>query len=538
MSDQKFFNIVQCRKLFKGEDGEEKNYKALQKYINSFIFPLDNGDFFLRKDSEYELMKRQTIINTYIVKIDKDALNWFNTKYDRIYRVICDVKKPKISGDDMNGFEFNTFGGFKYTTTKPYNSFSTEIKKACDLFKCYILEILADGRQDSYQYIIKWLANVCKGNKNSSALYLKGPEGIGKSTISEFMVKHVLGDKISQKADTRPLLSQFNIILAGKLFVYFEELPTFSSNEWAAVSSKFKDYITGDMMSYEAKCQNAFNAKNISNFIINSNHEAIQHADGRRYFCLDVSTTKKKDAEYFGKLYDACFNDNVGYAFWCYLHEIDLKDFKAQRDMPMTNNKKAAIADLLDVEYKFLKETFILKKVEPGLLKIDDLYTKYKKYCENKHKPLSNIKFYGKLKDIGIEHSRRATGNYYNISLVELNNIAAKNNWIHELDEYKPETFADEEDDDLISLQQQEEMNKIKEEEQKARTQALKKMITTQIKLYERIMQLEKEKRKKTDKQYESIIKNHFTSESGESDEEINIDLSDLVDEITLDILN
>ena len=47
----------------------------------------------------------------------------------------------------------------------------------------YILEVLANNNQKVYDYIIKWYACVAQGKKNETCLYLKGPEGIGKSTI-------------------------------------------------------------------------------------------------------------------------------------------------------------------------------------------------------------------------------------------------------------------------------------------------------------------------------------------------------------------
>ena len=92
--------------------------------------------------------------------------------------------------------------------------------------------------QEMFDYIIKWTANVVRGNKNDSLLYLKGPEGIGKSKFSDFLSDHVLGRHNVCKSDAQPLKTAYNKILQGKLLVVFEELPTFSTSEWAGVSSK------------------------------------------------------------------------------------------------------------------------------------------------------------------------------------------------------------------------------------------------------------------------------------------------------------
>ena len=49
----------------------------------------------------------------------------------------------------------------------------------------------------------------------------------------------------------------------------------------------------------EQKKEKAFIAKNISNYIINSNVDAVKDDNGRRYFILDLSNKRKGDFEFF-----------------------------------------------------------------------------------------------------------------------------------------------------------------------------------------------------------------------------------------------
>ena len=67
----------------------------------------------------------------------------------------------------------------------------------------------------------------------------RGEQGIGKSTLFQFIREHILG-KLFLECDSEPIRSRFNDILGGKLLVAFEELPTFSTSDWMAVSSKLK----------------------------------------------------------------------------------------------------------------------------------------------------------------------------------------------------------------------------------------------------------------------------------------------------------
>ena len=66
------------------------------------------------------------------------------------------------------------------------------------------------------------------------------------------------------------------------LAMVFEELPRFSDNEWEAISSQLKDYKTGSETLYADKNEKQFKARNINNYIINSNVDAIKRSEGRR----------------------------------------------------------------------------------------------------------------------------------------------------------------------------------------------------------------------------------------------------------------
>jgi hypothetical protein len=124
-----------------------------------------------------------------------------------------------------------------------------------------------------------------------------------------------------------------------KLLVIFEELENFSTNQWQGVSTRLKRDTTSDTCTYEDKFQKAFTAKNISNYIINSNVDAIKDDDGRRYFILDLSNKRKGDFTYFNKIYENCMNDSVGEAFFAYLMTVDLTGYHDQ-DFPTTKAKE------------------------------------------------------------------------------------------------------------------------------------------------------------------------------------------------------
>ena len=176
---------------------------------------------------------------------------------------------------------------------KPYKKFSEKTKKAVNLFLAYIKDVLADESEESYQYILKWFSNALRGNKNDTCLYLKGGQGIGKSTISDFIKIHVVGEELFIESGSQPLKNKFNSQLNGKLFVQFSELENCSINEWSSMSSVLKRQITSTTLPIEQKGKDAVQVKNINNYIIDSNNDCIKDDDGRRFFILDVSHKRK-----------------------------------------------------------------------------------------------------------------------------------------------------------------------------------------------------------------------------------------------------
>ena len=84
-----------------------------------------------------------------------------------------------------------------------------------------------------------------------------------------------------------------------------------------------------------------------------------------------------KDYNYFQNIKNKCYNSKVGEAFYSYLLSINVDHFVAQRDFPLTENKKNAISQLLPSPFKFLKQK-LLQNEEIGRIKPKELYFDYK----------------------------------------------------------------------------------------------------------------------------------------------------------------
>jgi hypothetical protein len=164
-------------------------------------------------------------------------------KNSKIYKITSTLDKPRVYEEDKQYF-LNECKGFLRKKYKPYDEYSDEIKEGVEMMLDMIKQISCNSQEDVYDAYIKYLSQLCRGIKTEVIIYKKGEQGIGKSTETDFLINYVLGKDICLLSGTEPLTSNFNKCFLGKLFVVFEELPTFGPKEWEAVSSKLKTLTT------------------------------------------------------------------------------------------------------------------------------------------------------------------------------------------------------------------------------------------------------------------------------------------------------
>lgn len=404
------------------------NFASQKEYFTKYFVPLSNGGHCFLKDGQYEMITDEILNKVYLKRCGKKIKEYYTEDFKDIKTPVYQLNRPLFFDDKINLCP-------SLPTYKPFKDFDISIKNKVQKYLDYMKEILSSSDENVYKYLLKWNANMCKGNKNDSAIVLKTTsKGVGKSTHPTMMRKYVLGEKLSLETGSEPLKSKFNNILGGKLFVYFEELETFSTSEWVAVSCVLKRQITSDVIQLQKKGQDAFDAENINNYMLLSNHDVDD--DGRRFFVADIATHKKGDSKYWDDLYKSCFNKEVGYALYCFFCEVNTDGFKPQ-DFPMTKNKLNSITKRLDSVYWFLKEKYILQNLSVDE-KLSEFFLLYQEFCTiNNKKACSKTDFISKLSEIQINFYKSNGFNKYKISLEHLKSIANKNNWINESDEFE-----------------------------------------------------------------------------------------------------
>jgi hypothetical protein len=173
----------------------------------------------------------------------------------------------------------------------------------------------------------------------------------------------------------------------------------------------------------------------------------MKESQGRRFYIVDINTHRIGDEEYWKNVYGNCFNDVIGNALFHYFHEIDTSNYDGQHNMPITNSKKDAISKRLNVVEKFLKEEYVLKRKEIKPIKVEDLFNDFLDASSVK---MDKKDFNNKMRELGINYYKtnhcNKSCNKYKVSLEQLNEIAKKKQWIHELDVYQDDNDDDDED--------------------------------------------------------------------------------------------
>lgn len=408
-----------------------KAFMKSKKYMTNRVFKTKNARYIIFMDGSFITYKPIDFRNFIGNVILKGILIWFESNTKRYIEVI-DPEKPLIFDNKLNSYK-----RLMHTYT-PNKEFDRKTMQYGQIFLDYIKEVLCSGKQEHYEFIEKWIGNVCRGKKNDSALYLKGCQGIGKTTLSEYLIDNIIGKEASLKSDSRPLTSQFNSILKGRTLVTFEELEHFTDKDWNKVSASLKNMITGNTMLYEAKCKDSLELINISNYIIITNHEAIQDSSGRRYFDLDLSVKRKGDTDYWSALYDkdTVYNEKTGEYLFNYFYSKCPDNWMSQKNMPMTDNKLDNFAKLLHPVYTYLKENFI-NEGKDLRISLRDLYDSYCDNLSDKTKKVISIQqFNSKMKEVGLECKRIGQNKLkFDYSINDLKRIAKTNNWYHEFEE-------------------------------------------------------------------------------------------------------
>ena len=403
------------------------NKRASEDYIAETIIPLFPSGHAVRRGGKWTMLQTIELRETIFGRLPKELSRFYFKDHRQVRTIVYEIGKPELYDDKLN-----LCPAFKFQPSE--KPLTKEVKRGLKVLKEYMLNTLCSGEESCYDFLMQWLGNMARGNKNNSCLYLKGCQGSGKSTLFHFLSNFVLGSDLCLETGSDPIRTKFNEILGGKILVSIEELENFSKSEWESISSTLKRMITSDTIVLQNKCTKAVETKNPNNYILCSNNDAIKDDDGRRYFILDISVEHIGDHAYYQNLYENVMNDQVGEAFFNVLINVDLTDYNPQV-FPLTKSKIDSINMRLDSVSRFIKEEYVLCR--RGInMSCASLYQEFV-YFNRNSKCMSAIAFHRKMSELQFVRKRRDTTNYYIATAEFIQEIADSKHWLTELDEFK-----------------------------------------------------------------------------------------------------
>jgi len=162
------FSFVTMNELY--DSGLLKNHLDCKTYILEHFIPTTKT-YVLHDVDSLEIIQKDTFKEVYLKRFPKDIQKWFNTETIP-KKLICDINKPTIGDTFINVSE-----KIMHEYSKKYSEYSVETQGKNIMFD-FVKLIWANNDDKVNQFLLKWLANMVKGNKNSSCIYVKGDEGI------------------------------------------------------------------------------------------------------------------------------------------------------------------------------------------------------------------------------------------------------------------------------------------------------------------------------------------------------------------------
>jgi hypothetical protein len=220
-----------------------------------------------------------------------------------------------------------------------WRGWGVEPKKGkCGRFVDHLREVICNGDEDLFDYLLQWLANSVQSpaDKPGTAITMTSDQGAGKGQVGQYLAP-IYGPHFAQLASSSNLLGQFNDWMAGKLLIFGDEV-TWPGDRRGV--DKLKALITEPTLMVERKHVPAIVIDSYARLMLASNraYSAPAEESDRRFVVCKLSPHRIGDRPYWNAL--VAERNGGGPAAFLY----DLLDLDITRDL-RTTPKTNALAE-------------------------------------------------------------------------------------------------------------------------------------------------------------------------------------------------
>ena len=427
VKDDYYFNdfLMERNKIF--SNLEELMYFFKQRFplVCSCISSGDGG-FYLKKTADDE-------------RYDRGTKNLFGKLTHFRYMAWVGDKEVEL-GSDVNGlFELCELPTYAKIVCKPktdtilrgelniWESFLADVPRDVDMTKVepilkYMREIIADGNEDLFKYLVSWLRHICKypWKKTGKVIVLQSDkQRAGKGTFVNWFAEFVLGRNHWYGTSLLKLTGKFNSFLLGRSLIVVDELP--KSKSFHTIWDTNKSLVTERYMDIEFKGREPMQVDNILNEIMMTNNRdalKVEKEDGR-YIVYKINESKVGDIEFWDYCYNELFTQDRAIDFFNYLVKLgDDDDILVNlQKIPTSELREEMIETSLNSYETFLNDirkrdidnfsitlsdgsTVLLENVpieNPIEIKKADVYSHYVNYCALVGAKVKELKFVKKI---------------------------------------------------------------------------------------------------------------------------------------------
>ena len=461
--EQLLFSNVHLKKLMVAEKINEAKEYISKFFYSSFgeIFFFDGHKFVMKKipdakalianDCKIEIKQANEQTQKF-EKITYNASSFLNEaafmdknyKPDINYKIeeLTFTKTNRIRGVEYTENFINMAKEMRFSVLdlKEFNEKITkneikknELRESLKMVYNHIFEVLCSSDTVCYEYVLNWLACTFNGRKLMTLLYLQSSERTGKGIIINDLINKLF-DKCMHKTNSVEEIVKYNKSFEGCKLINLDEVPM--ATDFKNINDAIKYYTTEPTFP----CRDIYCApylqKNTFNIIMTSNNNCLLFTQNafERNVCLEISECKKgvQFIDYFVKLAKIIGDDDVKMLFQQDMNEryATLGDWN-ENDKPMTLTKKIKIIEGLPKFYKYIKDQFILKKIDLNL-ETKTFFTEYSLIS----KDTTSTNQLGKyLRAIGVEGKKQSNNNGYKYIKTwrELLSIFREKLWIDDL---------------------------------------------------------------------------------------------------------
>jgi len=172
----------------------------------------------------------------------------------------------------------------------------------CSLYLAHIRDNICGGNEEHYDYLIRWMAKCVQepAQPGHVAVVLRGEQGTGKGVLAKTFGA-LFGVHFLHVSNANHVVGNFNRHLQDCVFLFGDEAFFAGDKKHESV---LKALVTEELFMVEPKGVDAQAASNFVHLMFASNENWVVPAGmkERRFFVLDVRSSRMQDQDYFRKI--------------------------------------------------------------------------------------------------------------------------------------------------------------------------------------------------------------------------------------------